>query len=1196
MPVFNWLHLSDAHIGSADQKWIWKDVKHKFFEDLQKVTAHSGALDLVLFTGDIVFKGVEFREANVFFKELFSRLRDQKRAPLLLAVPGNHDLERPDRKCFPDALTALSRWQSCPQVKEKFWCQGASSYRKEIVKLFRGYDTWWRSQPAAKKVRLIRFGPLPGDFSFTLEKEGALLGIVGLNSAFLQFKDGNYRKRLAVARQQFHEGRPDDDGIAWVKKHHVCILMTHHPSDWLDRNAAVEFNEISSPRQFAIHLYGHMHKSLSDHRSIYGSRPKWRWQGDSFCGMEHYKDDLRREKSRSHGYSIGQISIDSRKTGTIRLWPRKAKKYASQTWCFDKDDKFEELQDSGGYCTRPVTIDLLRDFEGANKSGGGGVIMPSKLWLCDYRRRYIEEIKEKIARRESAIYYADTWGISGIGKSELLKYVYHQEDLGDVYKIMIDTIGFKFMYEESWESRSVFFDCLDRVFLKHLPHEVWSSKDLSPLLQEFSDSLNRSISLMEKELSSFAPDDVRKMVSAVAGIEPESGCLDDRSRETEIFLRKEERRIRQAFFDLWNAITRKKYIVIFLDHLWDEDENHNVDHNLGVWFLKKIFPGMENTTVILASRSIQGVVPEEFQRSVISGGGLRHFKKNDVEGYMRLKLSGKKYPEELVENVYKFTDGHPFLLGIVVKQLQNGDLTQAELRAKLDDAAIRDITDKIESIFKEIRNKNVRDALRFGCVARCFTKDLLEELIRTGKNDPKKREYPDIIPQLAQYPFFSKVEIPGSDHEFTVYRFSNFMREYFVKRLIEEQPEVYEKLNKTVSLCYQKNVQEAQEKEQRSRSAYREFYRLENFLWRHLVLEWLYHLSCLKDRHMARLQFARVYFDAFYWWGWYVDFPFCRHLIQDWKLTQVKDETDRDWVKYIQQFEDSYPKGYQRIRNDAGWDRVGEALEHVRQIGGFDEGMNLVTMQKESVILRGITGIFIAHMFLERTPADFKKAYYYYEEALKIFKGRDNYSKFYRYWILFELSELFLKEGKLLKAKEYAVESLRLVVSSSGANENRDHEVVANVFRVFADIQFERKKYKGALRDYILAVFSSYVFQGHPKNWDFYTQAFYDEMCDWMIKRIVSLPVTQAEIWVREMRAFWMPFEERLHLPPGSLDTDNLRDKQYLKKFIFPPNPRDLEGDEIGTDAEKYSAYSELARKVFKAKYKTQMDRVIRKL
>src|SRR5207249_1529070 len=70
-------------------------------------------------------------------------------------------------------------------------------------------------------------------------------------------------------------------------------------------------------------------------------------------------------------------------------------------------------------------------------------------------------------------------------------------------------------------------------------------------------------------------------------------------------------------------------------------------------------------------------------------------------------------------------------------------------------------------------------------------------------------------------------------------------------------------------------------------SAYLQWYRYEDAEWQRLIQAWLYHLAHTDERSHARLALARVYFDAFWWWGAYVEFPFCEELLDTWEQTQT---------------------------------------------------------------------------------------------------------------------------------------------------------------------------------------------------------------------------------------------------------------------------------------------------------------------
>src|SRR5262249_54959582 len=123
MSTLRWLHLTDLHLGMADQRWLWPNVREAFFSDLAQLHGRSGPLDLVLFTGDLTQTGKpeEFGKLEDFLGAFWDQLAALGSHPQLLAVPGNHDLVRPSAD---DARVGLlQRWDA--DVEARFWKDGS---------------------------------------------------------------------------------------------------------------------------------------------------------------------------------------------------------------------------------------------------------------------------------------------------------------------------------------------------------------------------------------------------------------------------------------------------------------------------------------------------------------------------------------------------------------------------------------------------------------------------------------------------------------------------------------------------------------------------------------------------------------------------------------------------------------------------------------------------------------------------------------------------------------------------------------------------------------------------------------------------------------------------------------------------------------------------------------------------------------
>ncbi|MCP4702718.1 MAG: metallophosphoesterase [Gammaproteobacteria bacterium] len=315
---FSWLHLTDFHQGMDKQSWLWPGVKERFFDDLKRLHNKCGPWDLVLFTGDLTQQGRtgEFEKLERILTQLWEQFDKLKFSPKLLAVPGNHDLVRPNAKT--PSVKLLSQWDNNPDIQQEFWGNERCPYRGVVNRACKNYLEWIKNHPF--KPDNINHGILPGDFSATIKKDNASLGILGLNSAFLQLADNDYKGKLVVHPSQFHE-LCDGDGPAWAKEHNVCLFMTHHPPSWLSPDAHRHLTEeITEHGRFAVHLCGHLHENASLNRSEGGAEALRLWQSRSLFGLKSSKKPGMKIQ-RLHGYTLGKIELNGNQ-GVLTFWPR----------------------------------------------------------------------------------------------------------------------------------------------------------------------------------------------------------------------------------------------------------------------------------------------------------------------------------------------------------------------------------------------------------------------------------------------------------------------------------------------------------------------------------------------------------------------------------------------------------------------------------------------------------------------------------------------------------------------------------------------------------------------------------------------------------------------------------------------------------------------------------------------------------
>jgi len=200
----------------------------------------------------------------------------------------------------------------------------------------------------------LREGLLPGDFACTLASTGGrLVGVVGLNTTFLQLAGGDYLGHLVWDARQLHsacEGAVDD----WLAAHHVCLLLTHQGPDWLTPEALAHGDsEIAPAGRFAAHLFGHMHETRIEYLRRGGNQDATRLcQGCSVFGMEMFGEPPK--LVRSHGYTAGRIEFAD-EGATLRLWPRIATKKTGP-WRYIPDHENAHLENDGGTAPEAIKV------------------------------------------------------------------------------------------------------------------------------------------------------------------------------------------------------------------------------------------------------------------------------------------------------------------------------------------------------------------------------------------------------------------------------------------------------------------------------------------------------------------------------------------------------------------------------------------------------------------------------------------------------------------------------------------------------------------------------------------------------------------------------------------------------------------------------------------------------------------------
>ncbi|TYK44125.1 AAA family ATPase [Actinomadura decatromicini] len=112
---------------------------------------------------------------------------------------------------------------------------------------------------------------------------------------------------------------------------------------------------------------------------------------------------------------------------------------------------------------------------------------------------------------------------------------------------------------------------------------------------------------------------------------------------------------------------------------------------------------------------------------------------------------------------------------------------------------------------------------------------------------------------------------------------------------------------------------------------YRTWHRYEHPEWHVLQTDWLFHLARSDaEPQTVDLAFARVFFDAFWWFGEAVPFPLCDEILDRFEDMPHTNESpaSREWLRHLRQFRGSFPSTLRPEYAEAKqWERSWEALQ-----------------------------------------------------------------------------------------------------------------------------------------------------------------------------------------------------------------------------------------------------------------------------
>ena len=288
----NILHVSDLHYSTRSKVYDREQVVSAFLNDVKSFCTNYLTIDLVIFSGDLVYSADEEDVYYHLYDKFISLLSKATRCDegRIFLCPGNHDVQQSVVKATHDNQSQLL---ASVQTREALNLAYANGFLCDFAapRFERYFDL---AQYCGHST------PVYADQIISVQCETDLsLDVICLNTAWSSWAGlpayGSDERKLLLPEQAISRA------IANSANNHFKLFVSHHPLSWL--SADCERDSLATMRtlqgQMFIHLFGHMHEAQPQQLSTL--QGQW---------LSAQSGALYTERSRYNGYSVVSVDLD----------------------------------------------------------------------------------------------------------------------------------------------------------------------------------------------------------------------------------------------------------------------------------------------------------------------------------------------------------------------------------------------------------------------------------------------------------------------------------------------------------------------------------------------------------------------------------------------------------------------------------------------------------------------------------------------------------------------------------------------------------------------------------------------------------------------------------------------------------------------------------------------------------------------